>query len=197
MKQKGKFLLLDIGEFTSWLKGLEVKRKIKLIQQHHTYVPGYTHFRKKPDHFAWMESMESSHKARGFAMIGQQLTTFPDGLICIGRPFDKVPAGIKGANEFGICMEHLGNFDAGGDEMTEGHKTTIIRVTAELCKKFNLPPNLETIVYHHWYNLTTGERGEFGAQETKTCPGGNFFGGNTTADCQNTFIPLIQKALMQ
>lgn len=197
MKQKGKFLLLDISEFTSWLKGLEIKRQIKLVQQHHTYLPAYSNFRRTPDHIHWMESMERSHKERGFAMIGQHLTTFPDGMICIGRPMDRVPAGIKGANTNGVCIEHFGNFDIGADEMTEDHKTTIIRVTAELCKKFNVSPNIETIVYHHWYHLVTGERGEFGPLESKTCPGQNFFGGNTEADCKTNFIPLIQKALTQ
>src|SRR6187549_1450573 len=99
MKQLEKFLLLDLKEFENWLTGLVVKRKIKIIQNHHTWIPDYTLFNKSVDtHFPLLKSMEQSHCERGFAQIAQNITTFPDGLIAICRPFDVIPAGIKGAN---------------------------------------------------------------------------------------------------
>lgn len=193
MKQKGKFLLLDLTEFEAWLKGLKVTRKILLVQNHHTWLPDYQSLHKKPtSHFEMLESMERSHLERGFNQIAQNLTTFQDGLIAVGRPFDVIPAGIKGANGNGICIEHVGNFDKGKDTMTQAHKDCIIRVNALLCRKFKLIPSTDTIVYHHWYDLTTGLRvPESPNSNTKSCPGTNFFGGNTIEKCKQHFIPLV------
>jgi hypothetical protein len=197
MKQKGKFLLLDLTEFEAWLKGLKVIRKIRLVQNHHTWLPDYSIFAKKPsNHFGLLESMEKSHLERGFNQIAQNLTTFPDGTVAVCRPFDVIPAGIKGANGNGICMEHIGNFDKGKDFMTEAHKKSIVKVNALLCTKFKLTPSTDTVVYHHWYDLTTGLRvPESPNSNTKTCPGTNFFGGNTIKACKDNFIPLVTKAL--
>ena len=78
--------------------------------------------------------------------------------------------------------------------MTPVHKTLIVNLNALLCKKFNLVPNTDTIVYHHWYDLTSGERTTDNSR-TKTCPGTNFFGGNTIADCQANFIPLVKVSM--
>jgi hypothetical protein len=192
MKQQGKFLLFDVSEFDSWLKGLQLKRKITLIQNHHTWLPNYATFDKIGDHFKMLASMEKSHLERGFSEIAQNLTTFPDGTIAVCRSFETIPAGIKGANQFGICMEHVGNFDAGGDTMRAAHRTSIIKVNTLLCKKFGLTPSTDTVVYHHWYDLTTGKRVPDGSPNTKTCPGTNFFGGNTTASCKTNFIPLLK-----
>ncbi len=197
MKQKGKFQLFTLYEFADWLMGLEVHRTIKLIQNHHTYLPDYKTFRKHPEHFHWMESMEAGHRERGFDQIAQQLTTFPDGIICVGRPFDVIPAGIKGANQYGICIENLGNFDKGGDEMTDEHRSTIVSLNSMLCKKFELHPDTNTIVYHHWYDLQTGGRIHLGDNQAvaKSCPGTNFFGGNTEQDCIKNFLPLVTKLI--
>lgn len=197
MEQKGKFLLLNLKEFEAWLTGLHLVRKIALVQNHHTWLPDYASLVKRPkSHFALLESMERSHLERGFNQIAQNLTTFQDGLVAVCRPFEVMPAGIKGANAKGICIEHVGNFDKGKDVMTTAHKNCIIRVNALLCKKFGLVPNTTSVVYHHWYDLTTGTRvPESPNSNTKSCPGTNFFGGNTIAACQKNFIPLIKKII--
>ena len=196
MKQEDKFLLLDLREFELWLKGLKLKRKILLIQNHHTWLPDYSTFNGK-NHFKLLHAMERSHRERGFTQIAQNLTTFPNGKIAVCRPFEEIPAGIKGANSNGICIEHIGNFDKGKDHMTEAHRECIIGVNALLCEKFKLTPGTNTVVYHHWYDLTTGQRvAESPTSNTKSCPGTNFFGGNTIAACKNNFIPLISKVKM-
>jgi hypothetical protein len=192
MKQQGKFLLFTVSEFGNWLAGLSLTRKIKLVQNHHTWLPNYTTFNRNNDHFKQLTSMERSHQERGFSEIAQNLTTFPDGLVAVCRSFETMPAGIKGANQFGICIEHLGNFDAGKDVMTTPHRNTIIKVNTLLCNKFVLTPSTDTVVYHHWYDLTTGKRVKDGSPNTKTCPGTNFFGGNTLAACKENFIPLLK-----
>lgn len=193
MTTVGKFTLFTFGEFYNWLAGKNFIRVIKLVQNHHTYIPRYEHF-KGNNHFQMLNGMEQSHLERGFNEIAQNITTYPDGTIAVCRSIDKIPAGIKGANQYGICIEHVGNFDINGDTMTEQHRDTIIRLNAALCQKFNLTPSTDTVVYHHWYDLTTGERTN-GTGNTKTCPGTAFFGGNTVADAQANFIPRINVAL--
>lgn len=187
---KGKFILFDLPAFSTWLTELKVTRQIGLIQQHHTWRPDYESWQKLPDHFHWLESMESFQIQNGFAQIAQNLTSFPDGTIALGRPFDIIPAGIKGANQYGICIEHLGNFDIGGDAMTEVHKNTILKMNTALLQKFGLLPSPDSIVYHHWFDIITGHRTN-GDGTVKTCPGTNFFGGNKVEDCELNFIPFL------
>ena len=193
MQTIGKFTLCTMPEFEAWLMNRTFNRVIRLVQNHHTYKPGYEHF-KGNNHFQLLQGMERSHLERGFAEIAQNLTTFPDGSVAICRNIDKVPAGIKGANSHGICIEHLGYFDVGGDDMTAAHRETIIKINAALCRKFNLLVNTNSIVYHHWYDLNTGMRTN-GSGSTKSCPGTNFFGGNKVADCETHFIPLVKAAV--
>jgi hypothetical protein len=68
MKIIGKFILLDIHEFNDWLRLQNIKRKILLAQQHHTYIPAYKDF-KGDNHFKLCQSMENAHLERGFDEI--------------------------------------------------------------------------------------------------------------------------------
>jgi hypothetical protein len=189
------FDVLTLANFKLWLDHQNISRKISLIQQHHTWEPSYDDWSKKPDGNFWMNSMENYQVSeRGFAQIAQNFTTFPDGSIGIGRPLDIAPAGIKGANANGICIEHLGKFDLGGDTMSPAQSHTIINMNAYLIDKFKLQVNTNSIVFHHWYDLDTGKRTN-GTGNVKTCPGTNFFGGNTVESCEKNFLPLINKAL--
>jgi hypothetical protein len=193
MQQQGKFMVFDLGEFSAWLKAQTVNRAIKLIQNHHTYMPSYKDFNGS-NYFAQLISMEQSHLQRGFSEIAQNLTTFPDGKLAVCRAFETAPAGIKGANAHGLCIENLGDFDTGQDQMTPAHRNTILKLNAILCQKFKLTPNADSIVYHHWYDLQTGQRTN-GTGTTKSCPGTGFFGGNTVDSSQANFIPLIAQEL--
>ena len=192
-RKQGKFTLFDEAGFKSWLAKQTVSRQITLVQNHHTYIPGYLHF-KGDNHFALQASMEASHRERGFAEIAQHFTTFPDGTVITGRSLETVPAGIKGANATGICIEHLGNFDKGGDKITDAQRALAINLNAWLCHKFRLPADTDHIVYHHWYDLNSGKRLN-GAGSTKSCPGSAFFGGNKVADAEANFLPPIRAAL--
>lgn len=192
MQTKGKFILCTIEEFENWLATTGISRSITLIQNHHTWSPAYAQF-SGGNHFSLLQGMENFHiRDRGFDMIAQNLTTFQDGSVAVCRPLDRIPAGIKGANQGGICIEHLGNFDNGKDTMTDAHRTAIIRVNAALCSRFGLTPSTNSIVYHHWYDQDTAKRTD-GTGNTKTCPGTAFFGGNSVADAQANFIPLVQQ----
>ena len=191
MQSIGKFLLLNQNEFSGWLTMQTVKRKITLVQQHHTYIPAYKHF-DGTNHFKLCSSMEKSHIERGFSEIGQNFTTFPDGTIMVCRSINTNPAGIKGANSNGICIEHLGNFDIGNDLMTPTQRQTIINVTRDLLAFFKLQASENTVVYHHWYDLNTGKRiAKEGTGSTKTCPGTAFFGGNSVEAFKTNLLPLL------
>ena len=200
MKQQGKFILFEkMDEFTGWLQKYRVTRTINLIQNHHTWLLDYKSFNGE-NHFQLLAGMEQAHKERGFAQIAQNLTTFPDGTLAVCRSINTIPAGIKGANTNGICIENVGNFDAGHDTMNPAHRDTIVALNAALCKKLKLTPGTNTIVYHAWYNLTTGVRdnddgSKAGDRDHKTCPGTAFFGGNTATAAVQNFIPLIRGKL--
>jgi N-acetylmuramoyl-L-alanine amidase len=191
MKSVGKFLLLNQNEFSGWLNMQLVKRKIALIQQHHTYIPSYKHF-DGTNHFKLCESMERSHKERGFDEIGQNFTTFPDGTIMVCRNMNIIPAGIKGANANGICIEHVGNFDKGNDTLSPAHQRTVVEVTRSLLTRFKLTASDQTVIYHHWYDLNTAKRiVKEGTGATKSCPGTAFFGGNTIEAFKANLLPLL------
>jgi len=192
MRQVGKILLFDSGEFNEWIDRIEIKRKVVRVQHHHTWSPSYKHFTGN-NHFRLCESMENFHvNTNRWAEIGQNITTFPDGTIMICRSLEKNPAGIYMLNTGSICIENIGNFDKGGDNMTGSHRDTIIEMTKSLLNKFHLEPNDNTIVYHHWYDTVTGKRKKTDEPNSvKTCPGTNFFGGNMVREFREHFLPLI------
>jgi uncharacterized protein YraI len=193
METKFGFIVMSSAEFGTWLKQQQINRVIRVIQMHHTWLPNYSNFNGS-NHFEKLQGMKASHISRGFSDIAQNITIFPDGKVAVCRPFNVVPAGIYGQNSQGICIENLGDFDKGKDQMTQVHKAAIVMVTALLCNKFQLIPSTGSIIYHHWFDLKTGQRTD-GSGNTKTCPGTDFFGGNTVPAAQQNFIPLVVTAL--
>jgi len=194
MTTKFGFSLMNIDEFESWLLSLRVARTILYLQQHHTWNPSYLQF-KGNNQFEIQKGMKEYHVAEnGWADIGQHFSTFADGTIVTGRSLEKTPACIFGFNSNSICMEHVGNFDQGKDVMTAAHRDTIIRMTAALCKKFGITVDSNKIVYHHWFDLSSGARNN-GIKNNKSCPGTNFFGGNKVIDSEQNFLPLVSTAL--
>lgn len=190
---KYSFTKMTTTEFKTWIQKLRVGRTILSIQQHHTYIPSYQHF-DGDNHFLLQKGMKDYHTINnGWMDIGQHFTIFPDGTIVTGRSLEFNPAGIYGNNKDAICIENLGYFDTGKDQMTTQQKNAIVEITALLCLKFNLPINTNAIVYHHWFHYF-GFRND-GAGGNKNCPGESFFGGNKVNDCENHFLPLIRQQL--
>jgi hypothetical protein len=184
MTTKYNFTKLSLAEFGNWLSAQRVGRTILKIQQHHTYIPSYQHFNGS-NHFEMQRSMRNTHmNINRWSEIAQHFTIFPDGTILTGRSLEDTPAGIVGQNTHAICLEHIGFFDRNKDEMTPEQRESIVKVTALLCQKFNLPVNTNSIIYHHWFS-------------SKSCPGTNFFGGNKRVDCETHFLPLVKQALNQ
>lgn len=185
---------MDASAFATWITNLRVSRTILKIQQHHTFSPSYIHFDGN-NHFERQRSMKDYHvQVNGWQDIGQHFTIFPDGSILTGRSLEQSPACIYGQNANAICIENFGNFDRGKDTMTDAQKQSIISVTAQLCKRFNIPVSSDVLVYHHWFDLQSGLRNN-GTRNNKSCPGSNFFSGNKVEDCQANFLPLVSAAL--
>lgn len=180
MKQEGKFILMNRDELVKYFNELKNVKKYTNIQQHNTASPAYKDV--KNNHIALMKSMESHHvKNKGMSEIAQHFSTFPDGLICVGRPLTKDGGGFLGAqNTNGVTLEHVGNFDT--DIMTEEQKKSIILLNALLCKKFGIVPSTVTLPYHCWVKATQ-------------CPGSKFFGGSTKAAAEKYFIPEVKAAM--
>lgn len=195
MKTQYGFTLMTIGEFETWLIQQKVTRRITVIQEHHTWSPRYKQFNGS-NHLQLQKNMRDYHvNSAGYADIAQNFTVFPDGMICTGRSMNVAPAGCRGANTNGICIENLGNFDVGGDKMNAAQKDVIVRMAAALLKKFKLSPETG-ITYHAWWTDDGKSLGTYVASRScKTCPGTAFFGGNTRASYDKNLKPLIVKAM--
>ncbi len=194
METKYGFNLMSIDEFSQWFLNKRIARTIVYLQQHHTYSPNYGLFTGS-NHFELQRGMKRHHvNNNGWNDIGQHFTIFPDGKIMTGRNLENSPACITNKNANSICIENLGNFDTGGDQMTNEQKDSIIKTTAIICSKLAIPIDTDKIIYHHWFKLSNGERNN-GAGGNKSCPGTNFFGGNKVSDCTTKFLPLVLNEL--
>ncbi len=90
-----QFKIFSPDEFETYLHSSVFSRPIRVIQNHHTWRPGYTHLTTQRGEMYWLESMRSVHiNDRKWSDIGQHITTFPSGNIALCRPIDLVPAGI-------------------------------------------------------------------------------------------------------
>ena len=189
------FKKYNAKDFEEYIKNIKILRKVNKIQIHHTYSPSYKQF-TGDNHNALQEGMRNCHiKTNGWSDIAQHFTIFPDGIIMSGRSLEMVPAGIKGANTGAIAIECVGNFDRGADTMTKEQKDAIVSVLKALLKKFSLSPK-ESIIYHAWWTSSGKSLGDYKKGEScKTCPGTNFFGGNTKKAFTENLLPLLDKAV--
>ena len=184
--------LLSVAEFKGYIDSLIVTRSIKTIQIHHTWEPSYDNFNGS-NHLTLQRNMQTHHiKNNGWSDIGQHFTIFPDGKICTGRSINSSPAGIKGANTGSICIECIGNFDIGGDDMTAEQRESIVAVTKILLDRFKLKAKTG-VIYHAWWTSAGKSLGTYiKGKSAKTCPGTNFFGGNTKDAYVKNLMPLIE-----
>lgn len=201
LNMQGQYILMTREEFRKWLLNNQFNRKISLIQQHHTWLPSYKTFNGS-NHFQLLKGMENFHiKKKKWKNIAQNITTFPDGKIAISRPLNIAPEGSIGvrANSVGIAIENVGNFDLGNDVMTWEQKETIVYITALLSLKFGLTPSIDSITYHHWWDMNTGQRvlNKSAGHTVKSCPGTGFFGGNTTTSAKKYFYPLVTRKMQE
>lgn len=193
------FIKMNVNEFKSWIQK-QGNYNYNGIQIHHTYSPSYANFYKAngthEDELTRQRNMQSYHvNTNGWDDIAQHFTIFPNGAIVTGRSLSNTTAiGIRGWNYNKICIEIYGNFDKGGDVMTNEQKQAVIAVYGELCKKFNITPSISTLRCHAWFTASGTYLGDYSSSRSaKTCPGTNFMGfGNTREAIEKNFIPLVK-----
>lgn len=190
MSRYEKFTSKTFGEY---IKTLAVSRSIKRVQLHHTYRPSYAQFTGS-NHETLQENMRNYHvNTNGWADIAQHFTIFPDGVIMTGRSINTSPAGIYGANTGSICIECVGDFDKGGDVMSDAQKDAIVAAVKILLDRFGLSA-ADGVTYHAWWTSSGKSLEDYvKGKSAKTCPGTNFFGGNTMKAYRNNLQPLIEK----
>ncbi|EOO24704.1 hypothetical protein IIU_06643 [Bacillus cereus VD133] len=205
---QGQFVLMTRDEFKDWIFNQKFIRKVNKIQLHHTYQPSYQQFNES-NHFALLNGMKDYHvNEMKWSTISQQLTTFPDGKVAVGRSFNIPPEGSYGLQNKSameaiesdsLAIENLGNFDVDNDKMTLEQRETIITVAALLMIKYGLTPSVDSITYHHWWDINSGERvlDDSAGHDVKTCPGTGFFGGNSTTSAKNIFYPLVTQKMQK
>lgn len=208
LTMQGQYVLMTRKEFQDWITNHVFIRKVGKIQQHHTWLPSYQQF-NGTNHFSMLKGMEDYHvSGMGWSTISQNLTTFPDGKVAVCRPFNTAPEGSFGLlnksamleiEADSLAIENVGNFDVGNNEMTAEQKETIVTITALLCLKYNLTPSIDSITYHHWWDINSGERvlDEGEGHPVKTCPGTGFFGGNSTDSAKDNFYPLVSQKMKE
>ena len=194
MDNKYGFTRMTISEFETWIPNQTIARTVNIVQQHHTWSPRYSNFDGN-NHFAVQRGMKNHHVGtNGWSDIGQHLSIFPDGKLVTGRSFNRTPACIAGANSGCFCIENVGNFDKGNDQMTAEQADAVVRATAALLKKFGQTvPSKSNIVYHHWFDANGKKL--YGKKAVKSCPGTAFFGGNKLEDFESGFLPLVRNAM--
>lgn len=194
MESKYGFTKLSTAELPAWLAKQKTGRAVTRVQLHHTWSPSYKNFNGS-NHFARQQAMKEAHLARDFSDIAQHFTIFPDGALVTGRPLSKAPAGIVGGNTGAVCIECFGNFDRGGDAMTDRQADAIVQTVAVLCQHFGLDP-AKAVTYHAWWTADGKYLGDYSpARSAKSCPGTAFFGGSTRAAYNKNLLPRIAAAM--
>lgn len=206
--QNGFTLMKGSGEIREYLNSQKITRTINKLQIHHMDLPNYSTWentdKRKWDepHFGRTNSLNEygkntwdSRDEKG-KYIAQHFNVFPDGGITSGRSLNSTPIGIRGWNNGAVCIEIYGDFDKGVDTMTSAQRTAVIELVGELCKRLDITPSENTMRYHAWFTSGGSYLGGYVPGESgKTCPGTNFFGGNTMAAYKQNFLPAIKSYL--
>lgn len=150
--------VLSLAEFERLLDSWTPTRRITEFHVHCTDHPRHSEFRGRSS----IEAMRAFHQSIGMADIAQHLTIDPQGLIWTGRPFDVMPASVRGHNGTAAAgpfmIEIVGLFERGIDDFKGAQKNAAQAVVRAVLTKCGLD---ETAVKFHREFPNTG----------KTCPG--------------------------
>lgn len=151
---------IGIADFEQLLAEWRPRRQITEFHVHHTWRPRRADFRGR----VTIEAMRRYHMEHaGMADIAQHLTVDPAGRLWTGRPFDRPPASIRGANgsvqRGPFMIEMIGDFDRGQDVLDGAQKHAVQAVILAVLRKFGLDES--AIRFHNEKVFKAG----------KTCPG--------------------------
>lgn len=153
---------LTVGEFEGLLDAWTTGRKIDAIHIHCTDQPRHSNFRG----LASVEAMRTYHMSIGMSDIAQHLTIDPRGLLWTGRPFDAMPASVRGQNGSAkkgpFMIEMVGLFEKEKGKVVDrfegDQKSAVYRTVCAVLRKFELDEN--AVRFHREFPKTG-----------KTCPG--------------------------
>lgn len=153
-----EFTPLTRAQFTERVRTFNWKRKITAPHFHHTW---------QPNHAQWqglksVRGMYDYHvKTNGWSDIAQHVTIAPDGIIWLGRDWNRSPASSNGFNGSGVkgpfMFETVGNFDKGKDKLEGEQLKSVLHVIATIQEHHKL--QTESLKFHRQLN------------SPKTCPG--------------------------
>ena len=201
--QNGYTLLENAKDVKNWLAKQKVSRTITRLQVHHMDMPSYSTWEKtdkkvfSEPHFGRTQSLSDYGKRTWGSgasdghghYIAQHFNVFPDGKITTGRNLNSKPIGIRGWNDYAICIEIYGCFDKGKDKINDVQKQAVIYLYGELCKRFNIPVNTTHIRPHCWFTAGGTYLGKYNSSRSaKTCPGTNFWGHGCSPEGFSYFL---------
>lgn len=149
---------LTLADFSILLDAWKPRRRITQVHVHCTDRPRHADYRGLPS----IEAMRRYHQSIGMKDIAQHLTIAPDGVLWTGRPFDAVPASVRGHNGTSTAgpfmIEMIGLFEAGVDQLAGDQKKSAYAVICRVLRKFGLDHS--AVMFHREFPNTG-----------KTCPG--------------------------
>lgn len=149
------FEIISIDEFEHRVETFAWKRDIIRFQCHHTASPTRADWQKLESQYGargaaqrLMEAMHRWHtKGRGWSDIGQHVSHFPDGLIGIGRDWNRTPAGIRGWNTGSFMTEIIGDLREGKEfPPPPAQYDSLVRSIAAIDRRFGLTPS--SLMFH-------------------------------------------------
>lgn len=150
--------VLTPREFETLVDGWVPVRKIDQVHIHCTDRPRTSDFKG----LTTIEAMRTYHQSIGMTDIAQHLTIDPNGLLWTGRPFDTMPASVRGHNGSAkagpFMIEMVGLFDKGADAFRESQENAAYSVVCTILRKAELDEN--AVKFHREFPKTG-----------KTCPG--------------------------
>lgn len=194
--EKESYNLFTLEEYKKYFHTQHIKRNITAVQLHHTWSPAYRHFNGHNHYKLWKGMRDYHVLARKFQATAAHVYLYPDGILATGRNLRLSPAGIYGKNRGAICIEIVGCFDAGYDSINAEQETALLGLVDFLTTAKELPKDERGIVYHAWYNRTngkfSGKHRQHNTKEFKTCPGNNFYGGNSVESFRKNFLAKLK-----
>lgn len=173
------FRALTRKQFDDYLAAYNWTRKVSAVDMHHTWQPNHAQWQGEKS----VRGMYDFHtRTNGWSDIAQHITIAPDGLIWLGRDWNKSPAssnGFNGTSRVGPFMfETVGNFDKGRDKLQGEQLKSVIHVIAAIQKDRKLPT--DSLRFHRQLN------------SPKTCPGSAIDYGwmaEQVADYKRALVP--------
>ena len=149
---------LNLADFAAVLKNWKPTRKITTVHIHCTDRPRHADWRGLPS----VEGMRRYHQSIGMRDIAQHLTIDPAGVLWTGRPFDAIPASVRGYNGTRAAgpfmIEMVGLFENKTDLFKDPQKQAVYGAIVEVLRKFGL--DQKAVLFHREFPGTG-----------KTCPG--------------------------